>query len=84
MKELNDNKSNKNTLLIWYQRIIQPSPLRVGVAHWVARLTRNVEVVDSSPIKCPVVSLINTHYPYCLVLVCSSNWFEREFTFELN
>jgi len=50
MKELNNNKTNKNTLLIWYQRIIQPSPLRVGVAHWVARLTRNVEVVDSSPI----------------------------------
>ena len=75
MKELNDNKTNNNTLLIWYQRIIQPSPLRVGVAHWVARLTRNVEVVDSSPSKC---------YPYCLVLVCSSNWFEREFTIELN
>jgi len=66
MKELNDNKTNKNTLLIWFRRIIQPSPLRVGVAHWVARLTRNVEVVDSSPIKCPRCFLDQYTFPLLL------------------
>ena len=30
---------------------------RGGVAQWVARLTGNVEVVGSKPIKGPVVSL---------------------------
>ena len=53
------------------------------MAHWVARLTCNVEVVGSSPIKGPVVSLSKRLYTYCLVLVGSSNGFEREFTIEL-
>ena len=39
------------------------------------RLTRNVEVVNSSPIK--------ETLPYCLVLVASRNGFNRAFTIEL-
>ena len=54
-----------------------------GVAQWVARLTRNVEVVDSSPIKGTVVYLSKKLYPCCLVLVGSRNVFERNFTIDL-
>ena len=54
------------------------------MGQWVARLSHNVSVVDSSPSKDPVVSLSKKHYPYCLVLVGSSNGFERDFTIELN
>ena len=43
---------------------------------WV---TRNVEVVRSSP----VVSLSKKLYPHYLVLVGSRNGFERDFTIEL-
>ena len=53
------------------------------MAQWVARLTRNVEIVGSSPIKAPVVSLSKKLYPYCLVLGGSRNGFERDFTIEL-
>ena len=48
------------------------SVIRGGVAQWVASLTCNVEVVGSSPIKGPVVSLSKKLYPYCLVLVGST------------
>ena len=42
----------------------------------VARLTRNVEVVSSSPIKRPpLFPLSKKHYPYCLVLVGYRNGF---------
>ena len=58
--------------------------LRGGVAQWVTRLTSNVEVGGSSPIKGPVGSLTKKLYPYCLVLVGSRNGFEREFTIEIN
>ena len=51
---------------------------------WVARLTRNVEVVGSSPTKGAVVSLSKKRYPYCLVLVGFRNGFECDFfTIEL-
>jgi len=53
------------------------------VAQWVARLTRDVEVLSLSPMKGPVVSLSKKLYPYCLVLVGSRNEFERDFTIEL-
>ena len=56
---------------------------RGGVAQWVARLTRNVEVVGSSPIKAPVVSLSKKLNPNCIVLVSSRNGFEGDFTIEL-
>ena len=49
----------------------------------VACLTRNVEVMGSSPIKGPVVSLSKTLYPYCLVLVGSRNGFECDIAIEL-
>ena len=52
--------------------------IRDGVAQWVARLTRNMEVVGSSPIKCPVVSLSKKLYSNCLVLGGSRNIFERD------
>ena len=55
--------------------------LRRGVAKWVARMTRNVEVVGS---QAPVVSLSKKRYPYCVVLVGSRNGFESNFTIELN
>ena len=51
--------------------------IKAGVAQWVARLTRNVEVVGSSPINGTQSKKL---YPYCLVLV----GFERDFTIELN
>ena len=55
-----------------------------GVVQWVARLTRNVEVVDSIPIKGPRCfleqeTLLNA---YCFVLVDFRNGFERYFTIE--
>ena len=55
----------------------------IGVAQWVARLPRNVEVAGSSPIKGPVVSLNKKLYPYCLVLVGSRNGFECDITIKL-
>ena len=53
------------------------------MAHWVASLTRNVEVMGSSPIKGPHCFLELEFYPYCLVLVGSRNGFERDFTIKL-
>jgi len=47
--------------------------LRGGVAEWVVRLTRIVEVVGSASSKALVVSLSKKRYPYCLVLVGSRN-----------
>ena len=41
--------------------------LRGGVVQWVARLTRNVEALGSSPIKGPDVSLSKKLYPHWLV-----------------
>ena len=48
------------------------------MAQWIARLTHNVEVMGSSPINAPIVSLSKKLYPYCLVLVGSRNRFERD------
>ena len=53
------------------------------MAQWVARLTRNLEVVGSSPSKPPVVSLSKKLYYCCLELVGSRNRFEGDFTIEL-
>jgi len=53
------------------------------MAQWVARLTCNVELMGSRPIKDPVVSLSNKLNPYCLVLVGSRNGFESYFTNKL-
>ena len=55
----------------------------VPASEVTASLTRNVDVVGSSPIKAPVVFLSKKHYPYCLELVGSRNGFDRDFTFEL-
>ena len=55
--------------------------LRGGVAQWVARLTRKVEVVGSSPIQGRRYFIEQEAYPYCLV--GSRNGFERDFTIEL-
>ena len=53
------------------------------MAQWVARLTRNVEVVGSSPIKDPRCFLEQETLP----LLLSTGWFqelfERDFTIEL-
>ena len=53
--------------------------LRGGVAQWVARLTRNVEVVGSSPIKGPVVSLSKK-----LPLLLSTGWFQERIRTKIN
>ena len=50
------------------------------MAQWVARLTRNVEVVGLSPIKGPRCFLEQEN---CLVLVGSRNGFELDFTIQL-
>ena len=55
---------------------------RCGVAQWVARRTRNVEIVGSSPIKGPSCFLEQETLPCCLVLVGSRNAFERDFTID--
>ena len=58
--------------------------LRGGMAQWVTCLTRNVEVTGFQSLsKAPVVSLSKKLYPCCLVLVASSNGFERDFTIKL-
>jgi len=57
--------------------------IRIVESFIFARLTRNVEVVGSSPINGPVVSLGKKLYPYYLVLVGSRNRFELNFTIEL-
>jgi len=46
-------------------------------------LTRNVEVVGSSPIKGPRCFFEQELYPFYLVLIGSSNGFKRDFTIEL-
>ena len=48
--------------------------LRGGVAQWVARLTRNVEVVGSSPIKGPRCFLEQETLP----LLLSTGWFQEQ------
>ena len=53
--------------------IILNQILRGGVAHWVARLARNVEVVGSSPIKCPRCFLQQEILP----LLLSTGWFQE-------
>ena len=65
-------KSSSDFLYLHYNTC-----LRGGVVQWVARLSRNVEVVGSSFIKG------HRCFLYCLVLVDSSNGFERDFTIEL-
>ena len=50
------------------------------MTQWVAHLTRNAEVVGSSPIKGPRCFLEQQLYPYCLVLVGSRNELERDIT----
>ena len=46
----------------------------------LCELARNVEVVGSSPNKGLYCFLEQETLPYCLVLVGSSNGFERDFT----
>ena len=48
--------------------------LRNGVAQWVARLTRNLEVVGSSPIKGPRCLLLEQD---TLALLLSTGWFQE-------
>ena len=56
--------------------ILNPDVLLLsdGVAHWVARLTRNVEVVGSSPIKGPRCFLEQETLPL-LLNIC---WFQKQ------
>ena len=48
-------------------------PKRGGVEQWVARLTRNVEVVGSSPIKEPRCFIEQETLP----LLLSTGWFQE-------
>jgi len=53
---------------------LPPPPLRTTVTKWVARLTRNVEVIGLSHIKGPpVVSMSKKTYPYRF----STGWFQE-------
>ena len=57
--------------LFYWQTQLKVNIHRGGVAQWVARLTSNVEVVGSSPIKGPVVSVSKKrNYP----LLLSTGW----------
>ena len=47
--------------------------ISAGVAQWIARLTRNVEVVGSSPIKGPCCFLEQETLP----LLLSTGWFQE-------
>ena len=47
---------------------------RGGVAQWVVRLTRNVEVVGSNPIKGPRCFLEQETLP----LLMSTGWFQEQ------
>ena len=51
----------------------ESSDQRGGVAHWDALLTRNVEVVDSSPIKGPRCFLEQETLP----LLLSTGYFQE-------
>ena len=62
----------------WTQKCESPyirgtQSVRGGVAQWVARLTRNVEVVFSSPIKGPRCFLEQETLP----LLLSPGWFQE-------
>ena len=78
-------KSNEDNVGDWCKITVDAAMklikacLRGGVAQWVARLTHNVEVVGSSPIKLPEQQTL----PNCLVLVVSRNGIECDFTIEL-
>ena len=54
------------------------------MAQRVARITRKLSVEGSNLIKPPTFALSKILYHHCLVLVCSRNGFERDFTIELN
>ena len=56
---------------IWHVSIV--NQLRGGVAQWVARLTRNVEVVGSSLIKGPRCFIEQETLP----LLLSTGWFQE-------
>ena len=58
---------------------LQGAACRSGLHVWLVMLRSWIR----APSKAPVVSLINTLYPYCLVLVGSKNRFERDITIEL-
>ena len=47
--------------------------IRIGMAQWVARLNRNVKVVDSSPIKGPRCVIEQETLP----LLLSTGWFQE-------
>ena len=55
-----------------------------GVAQWIARLIRNLEVVGSSPIKATCCYIEQETLP----LLLSTGWFQerirRDFTIEVN
>ena len=78
-------KLTKNTTqnVKWiYSRCILQLEYWRGVAQWVARLTRNVEIVGSSPIKGPRCFLDQETLSLLLSTGCR-NGFEREFINEL-
>ena len=61
-----------NHYLLWHTYLVHCE--RGGVTQWVARLTRNVEVMGSNPIKGPRRFLEQETLPFLL----STGWFPEQ------
>ena len=68
-----DNKCTTRNQQNLVLSIYEAYSLRGGVAQWGAHLTRNVEVVGSSPIKGPPCFLEQETLP----LLSSTGWFQE-------
>ena len=68
-----------STTWMYFAHILLGAACAVGLHVWLVMWRLWVR----APSKAPVVSLSKKLYPYCLLLVCSRNGFEREFTIEI-
>ena len=70
---VNLEKSFVEALFVFREDLVNMQTFKGGMVQWVARLTRNVEVVDSSPIKGPRCFLEQETLP----LLLSTGWFQE-------
>ena len=66
-------KSFVEALFVFREDLVNMQTFKGGMVQWVARLTRNVEVVDSSPIKGPRCFIEQETLP----LLLSTGWFQE-------